>query len=376
MLSFILKNLESFPAASFTETELVGISRSSFNTLTKQKCLSRLKYDALKEPYYLSDDEKFIKKRNGRYFAYSAESADVDPVEVKESDLKRYQLSFPTFFEKVRLANNIEGKFQEIKDGYFYIGYKVFDSFRVGFVFAPKIKDGKLVEFTGLKELCKDDKVLVVFTPFTKIENIELNYTLSKCMITTASLASSLNAKTYKLPVNDLFKEFTENQITELTAKQKKDYETHGYKCYDKMHIPGTFPRSKSNDIVINGHASTLPDEAFLLFLELLVGLKKNKGGWITKYIEAGKYQTISRLRTPLKGSLLQKDAKAFIESGGSKQYRISTHPDFVTYDKKALLKHPDSTVRALAKKLRKVITPPSESIPYFSNHFYKPTPT
>ena len=356
MLNFILKNLESFPTASFTETELVGISRSSFNTLTKQKCLSRLKYDILKEPYYLSGDEKFIRKRDGRYFAYSAESADVDPVEVKESDLKRYQLSMSAFFEKVRLANNIEGKFQEIKDGYLYVGYKVFDSFRVGFVFAPKIKDGKLVEFTGLKELCKDDKILIVFTPFTKIENIELNYTLSKCMIATASLASLLNAKTYKLPVNELIKEFTEDQVTELDAKRAKDYETHGYKCYDKIHIPGTFPRSKSNDIIINDHATTLPDEAFRLLLEFAVELKKNKGGWITKYIEAGKYQTISRLRTPLKGSLLQKDAKAFIESGGSKQYRISTHPDFVTYDKKALLNHPGTSIKDLVKQLPRLL--------------------
>jgi len=356
MLNFILKNLESFPTASFTESELVGVSRSSFNTLTKQKCLSRLKYDVLKEPYYLSGDEKFIKKRNGRYFAYSAESADVDPVEVKESDLKRYQFSMPSFFEKVRSANNIEGKFQEIKDGYFYVGYKVFDIFRVGFVFAPKIKDGKLVEFTGLKELCKDDKVLVVFTPFTKIENIELNYTLSKCMIATASLAFSLNPKTFKLPVDELIKEFTEDQVTELDKKQAKDYETYGYKCYDKIHIPGSFPRSKSNDIVINDHATTLPDQAFRLLLEFIVELKKNKGGWITKYIEAGKYQTISRLRTPLKGSLLQKNAKAFIESGGSKQYRVSTHPDFVTYDKKALLGHPDSSVQSSTKDLPRIV--------------------
>ena len=81
MLNFILKSLESFPAASFTATELVGISRASFNTLTKQKCLSRLKYDFLKEPYFLADDEKFIRKRNGRYFAYSTESSEISPIE-------------------------------------------------------------------------------------------------------------------------------------------------------------------------------------------------------------------------------------------------------------------------------------------------------
>lgn len=354
MLNFILKNIESIYTASFTESELVGISRASFNALTKQKCLSRLKYDILKEPYFLADDEKFIRNQNGRYFAYSAESPDIAPVELKESDLKRYQLSLPAFFERIRTSNKIEGKFHEIKTGYFYVGYKVFDSFRVGFVFAPKIKDGKLVEFTGLKELCKDDKVLVVFTPFTKIENIELNYTLSKCMIATASLALSLNTKTFKLPVDDLIKEFIKDsgQVTELTDKQRKDYDTHKYKCYDKLHISGTFPRSKSNDIIMNGHAITLSDDPFLLFLELLIGLKKNKGGWITKYFDAGKYQPINRLRTPIRGSLLKNNAKDFIESGGSKQYRISTHPDFITYDKKALLKHPDTSVKDLAKQL------------------------
>jgi len=352
MLSFILKNIESFPTASFTETELVGISRSSFNTLTKQKCLSRLKYDTLKEPYQLSDDEKFIRKRNGRYFAYSVESPEIAPIEVKESDLKRYQLSMPAFFEKVRLANNIEGKFQEIKDGYLHIGYKVFDSFRVGFVFAPKIAKGKLVEFVGLKDLCKHDNVLVVFTPFTKIEDIELNYTLGKCQIVTDSLASSINAKTFKLPVDDLIKEFISDQDTELTEKQKKDYEEFEYKCCDTVYIPGTVPMKRSNDVVINDHKVNMPDEAFRLFLEFVVELKKKKGGWVTKHIDAGKYQMFSRLRDPIKGSLKNKKGKDFIQNDGSKRYRISTHPDFVDYNKKTLLKHPDSTVKALAKQL------------------------
>lgn len=356
MLNFIFKNIECIPTASFTETELVGISRSSFNTLTKQKCLSRIKYDIEKEPYFLADDEKFVRKQNGRYLAYSVESPDVSPVELKESDLKRYQLALPAFFEKIRSANNIEGKFHEIRSGYYYIGYKIFDSFRVGFVFAPKIKDGKLVEFTGLKELCKDDKVLVVFTPFTKIENIELNYTLSKCMIATASLVSVLNSKTYKLPVDSLIKEFIKDsgQVTEITDKQKKDYEAHEYKCYDKVYIPGSVPMRRSNLVDFNGHMVRIPDSQFKLFIEFAVELKKKKGGWVTKHIDAGKYQPFSNLRKTIEGSLLNKNGADFIQCDGSKRYRISAHPDFVTYNKKALLKHPDSTVQGLAKQLRK----------------------
>jgi len=57
-------------------------------------------------------------------------------------------------------------------------------------------------------------------------------------------------------------------------------------------------------------------------------------------------------LRKVLEGSLLEKDAKKFIENDGSKRYRISTHPDFVTYERGNLLKHAESEVRTIAKKL------------------------
>lgn len=356
MMNFILKSLEAFPTASFTESELVRISKSSFDALTKQKCLDRLKYDYMKEPYYSSalgdnGNERAIKKQNGRLYAYSAESSDSAPIEVKEADLRRYQLSFPVLFEKIRAVNKIEGKFQEIPEGYFYIGYKLYDSFRVGFVFVPKIGDGKLIKFVGLKDICKDDKVLVVFTPFTKIEDVLLSWGLSKCEIVTVPLATALDFKTFKLSVEDLIKEFMpKGGATALTKKQAKDYKDFDYKCYDKIHIPGTAPMKRSNDLEVNGHKIKMPDNAFKLFLEMVVELKKGKGGWLTKVVDAGKYQIFDRVRSPLQGSLQGKDAKKFIENNASKQYRISTHPDFVTYDRANLLKHADSTVKALAK--------------------------
>ncbi|MDO8489458.1 MAG: hypothetical protein Q7S42_05050 [Candidatus Omnitrophota bacterium] len=359
MLNFILKSLEAFPTASFTEKELVRLSKSSFDALTKQKCLDRLKYDYMKEPYYSSalgdnGNERAIKKQNGRLYAYSVESPDSAPIEVKEDDLRRYQLSFPALFEKIRAVNKIEGKFQEI-EGYFYIGYKLYDSFRVGFIFVPKIGDGKLIKFVGLKDICKDDKVLVVFTPFTKIEDILLSWGLSKCEIVTAPLASSLDFKTFKLPVENLIKEFMpEAGATALTKKQAKDYIDFGYKCYDKILIPGTGAMSRSNNLDINGHTIKMPDNAFKLFIELVVEIKKGKGGWLTKVVDAGKYQIFDRVRSPLQGSLLGKDTKKFIENNAQKQYRISTHPDFITYNRTNLLKHTDSTIKALAKKLPK----------------------
>lgn len=63
-------------------------------------------------------------------------------------------------------------------------------------------------------------------------------------------------------------------------------------------------------------------------------------------------YQIHDRLRKPLEGSLIKKDAKKFIENDSSKHYRISTHPDFVTYERGDFLKHAEVEVREFAKKL------------------------
>lgn len=137
-----------------------------------------------------------------------------------------------------------------------------------------------------------------------------------------------------------------------VTAAQTADYTRHGYKCYDHLHIPGTSPMKRSNDVAVNGHIVKIPDKSFQLLMELVVELKKGEGGWLTIYTEEGKYQIFDRLRKPIEGSLKGKDAEKFIENDGSKRYRISTHPDFIFCDLENLLKHTDPEVRTFAKNI------------------------
>src|SRR3990170_5105949 len=104
-----------------------------------------------------------------------------------------------------------------------------------------------------------------------------------------------------------------------------------------------------------SGHTIKMPDAPFRLLVGLVMEQKKGDTlVWLTRHIEAGKYQSFERLRKPLKGGLQEKDAKKFIENDGSKRYRISTHSDFVAYDRAALLKHAIAGVRAVAKRLAK----------------------
>lgn len=95
-----------------------------------------------------------------------------------------------------------------------------------------------------------------------------------------------------------------------------------------------------------------MPDAPFRLLIELVAELKRCEGGWLAKDIEVGGYQGIDHLRKPLEGYLLEKDAKKFIENDGSKRYRISTHPDFVTYERGNHSKHTYTMVLGFAKKL------------------------
>lgn len=147
-----------------------------------------------------------------------------------------------------------------------------------------------------------------------------------------------------------------------LSRAQQKRYEDLGYKCKDRVHIPGAVPMKRSNLVVVNGHNIGIADSLFLLFLRLVVELKKRNGGWVDVQTlkeqrivnHPDDYRIYSNLRRRLEGSLLNKRGQDFIENDGSKRYRISTHPDFIRYERGKLIKHPDKRIRSVAEKLPK----------------------
>jgi hypothetical protein len=148
--------------------------------------------------------------------------------------------------------------------------------------------------------------------------------------------------------------------IRQLTKDQEEDYKNFEYKCYDKIHIPGNSSMKRSNEIEVNSHKVRLGDSMFRLFLRLALELKKKRGGWVSRHTldsdgiitDVDKFQIYSNLRTSLQGSLLDKEGQKFIENNGSKQYRISLHPDFITYHREKLFKHHDNSIQELARKL------------------------
>jgi hypothetical protein len=115
----------------------------------------------------------------------------------------------------------------------------------------------------------------------------------------------------------------------------------------------------RNNLILINAKPVNLPDAPFTLLLRLAVALWQDRNGWIeapTLWEERiipdpGKHQPFSNLRKLLEEHLGSKDGKHCIENSGTKRYRLSTHPDFITCDREKFLHHPDDRTRRIARQ-------------------------
>lgn len=138
------------------------------------------------------------------------------------------------------------------------------------------------------------------------------------------------------------------NDISDLSEEQEKDYKKYEYKCYYKINIIGKDEDlKKDNYIEIDGNGVSLSENNFLIFMRLILERKISDEGWVNieKFIEeielqiSGHYQLISRLRQNIQKILNEKETKKIIENKKSGLYRVSTHPDFIIYRKKDLMK-------------------------------------
>lgn len=232
-------------------------------------------------------------------------------------------------------------------------------------IFVLKIAAGNLLKLSRLIYIAKNNSILVVFTPLSRNEkaafkkHLKTNETVRKYFDTgVCRLLENIISGLLKPEIGvDLV-------IRQLTKGQEEDYQNFEYKCFDKIHIPGDSSMKRSNEIEVNGHKIRLGDSMFRLFLRLAAELKKNKGGWISRHAldsegiitDADKFQIYSNLRTSLQGSLLDRDGQKFIENNGSKQYRISLHPDFLTYNREKLFRHHDNRIQEFARVLPVVL--------------------
>lgn len=350
LLSYLLKRFEACPEEKFYEIDLTRRSKSEFDSLRKQKYLIYDQYDFEQEEYVdKRGNEYFVRKVNGKWIATSTERSDIAPLKLTEQDLTRYAFSIQPLLDEIKSQNNLARSISTVSSCVWFVGEKTILQKSVG-VFVALLSDDQQAEaeLLGLKaKISKTDGCLIL-CPNYQIKSQNLFNQLAGQNILCLTFKEAFK----KGRVIDFGKarfQVAGQQAPTLTTEQSQDYTAHGYKCFHRLDIPGTIPRKRSNELKVNDNIVKMPDEAFKLLMELVVELKKGKGGWVTKVVSAGKYQIFDRVRQPLQ---LGRDAINFIENDGSKRYRISTHPDFVTYNRVNLMKHPDATIKSLAKKL------------------------
>lgn len=355
LLVYLLKHFESFPEAKFYESDLTRISPAKFASLKKQKYLVFDQYDFEKESYFdKQGNDRFVKKINGKWVAASTEYPELSPIYLKDQDLNRYSFSVQPFLAEIKAQNTLAKNINPITLRVYFVGAKTVLQNSIG-VFVAFLGDDEQAEaeLLGLRaKIGTVDKILVL-CPTYVLTSQDLLGRLAGQNITCLTFKEAFKSKGYAMDFSKVrFEQSTGQAPLKLTTKQIADYAKHKYLCYDHLHIPGTSSMKRSNDLVINDHKVRVPDAQFKLLIELVAELKKNEGGWLAKDIEVGGYQGFDRLRKTIEGYLLKKDAKKLIENDGSKRYRISTHPELVTYDRDNLLKHTGAEVRALIKFL------------------------
>jgi len=366
MIDFLLKEIEKSPNPIFTKNELTNKSAKEFERLKKSGVLafrqpSERELQRIRLPRCPHGCSLTVSPIGDQLEAVCLDHPEEGTFAIEQDDLFRYLFSIDSFLTHIRKSNGFEGKLQRIKGGYYYIGYKLYDDKRVGYIFIPKFDSSEFIALSGLKNICRDDDYIVALTPVSEMNDFSLSKAIRNSNIIQKPMLPILNPETFEMRIDDLISKFIKPKA-EFTRKQMRDYKEYGYLCKDKIHLLGITPGYHSNLILVNGSEIKIGDSLVLLLLRLVRGLKQKSDGWVSIYTlynehiisDSNRHQIYSNLRSAIKGHLIENDGKKFVESDGSKNYRISTHPDFVTYDKRKLKRHQNAQIRKIAAELPK----------------------
>lgn len=290
----------------------------------------------------------------------------MDPIPLTKNDISKYSFSAERLIRAIREANSFTGDTYCLNPRLHFIGERIIGDLNTAFILAlfPNIQTTEPHLLSLTARITANYKQIVVVTPSLSLTREPIYAKLRTASIFPVKLPTSFSQKDFKIhylvALRRSLPASVSTHVPSLTDEQLADIDRFGYLCQDRLHIPGTYPRERSNDVSLNGQKLQLGNSLFALLMRFVVELRKKKDGWVNIYtLESDgiitdplNYQIYSRLRTEIRGSLLDKDGKKFIEASHSKTYRISTHPDFVTYDKKKLLNHHYPDIEKLAGRL------------------------
>ncbi len=361
MINWILSELEKQPSRLFYEKELVDKDTSEFIRLKDERLLTYVHPDEHYETYGLNQRVPLtVKKIGDKYWAFAEDDPEADPIPVKKSDLSKYAFRLDVFASRLQKVNNLSGSPFQMDRRLFFLGEKVINSEKIAFVL-------------GLFDSDREVEHLLLGLPVRlphRVEHVAVitpTYQVGSANIISELRGIGIQIFPYSLtddwrvdPAGLVREKPPGLPIVRITAQQEKDYEKYGYNCKLPIHVTGKVAESNNNVVEVGDSLVEMGDTPFRLFLRLVLELKRNKEGAVTKtdlrsegYLsEDSEFQSVGRLRNCFIRALGDLDPKKLVEVYRPKSLRLSIHPEIITVDMAKLSAHDDARVRELAQQL------------------------
>ncbi len=337
LFTFILKRIEAFPKATFSQSELTRVSKSSFENLKKQKFLKYVQYDPEQEPYYSPGDDgsgRLVRKIDGKYLAFAAEGS---PLTLTFEDLNRWSFDIKPLLDEISAANKLTKPTKALTHRIHFIGER--DSgtklVRVCLGFFSGDEEAKSELFNLRSSVGLKSHVLILCPSFEV--GVEFHSELDARNITCATFKQAF-------PKGNLGIDFgiirdaraIEPGVSELTSEEEAAKQKYGYKSRDALKFLSERGRYSSYSIQVNDNKEIIPASQILLLIFMAQKLKKDKKGWITRE-EAAQAKIIDpyennhfddlihKLRNKLGPYLKTCKKDEFFETS-QKRFRLSTH--------------------------------------------------
>ena len=347
LIMHILKRLEAFPDATFRESELIGISKRSFNHLVKEGYLEFDHYDEDGDSYFSDrigdgDVQRTIRIRTDKVTAFSTEEG-VSTIELAKPEITYYRFNLNKLIDQIRTENQLEEKIDDIDERLHFIGSKDEGGGRVGVYFAlyDSPEDLETALF-ALPNTANRYVQYVVISPVQQISSQKAVGGLGRIGVRHGLLESLINSK-------------LQLKVDVFAVKA-------GSGVASNIHFPGKVIKKKYI-VKIGSQEAGLTEGNYKLLLQMSLSRINKKDGWLetikmvqerhaTNMMYTG--QAIQRLSDDLKRSFTGISFDSFIESGG-KKYRLAIPKNKISFDLGMLQKMKVDS--ALSKIIKKITT-------------------
>jgi hypothetical protein len=362
MIDWILQEMEKQPTRLFYGKELESIDPGEFARLRREKFLAYVQPDGRSDTYaYGRAKPLTVVNIRGQLYGIDEDEPEEDPVPLERSDLSRYRFCLDRFVDDIRAANNLSGAASLLDRRLYFMGQKTVEGKRVAFVLGLFDSDETTRTLLLTLPAQVGDKVagVAVITPTYAVRCQQLNVELERLRVYVKPLDGTDNLT---VDISNLLKGLpAPAPVVQFTAEQERDYDLYEYNCRLPIHLTGKIPKANTNEVLVGDTPVEVGDVPFLLFLRLVLELRRNKRGTVPKvdlrsegyFGEGTDDQSINRLRNCFVRALGGLDPKDFIETTyRRKMVRVSVHPDLVSWDKERLSNHDHSRVRELVEQL------------------------